>query len=183
MEDNRILELYQKRDETAIDETQKKYGAYLHKIAYNILCDREDSEESVSDTYLAAWNTIPPQEPRYFSVYLSKLTRRISIDRLRKNTAQKRTADTLSLDEMSEAVGREDVAGQVELRQLGEAIGKFLKDQPEETRHVFLCRYYYMDSVRDIAGYLGITESKVKVLLHRTRQSLRAHLEKEGYDI
>ena len=183
MEDNRILELYQKRDETAIDETQKKYGAYLYKIACNILCVREDSEESVSDTYLAAWNTIPPQKPAYFSVYLSKLTRRISIDRLRRNTAEKRTADTLSLDEITERVGTVCVEEQLELKQLGEAIGRFLESQKEETRHVFLCRYYYMDSVRDIAGYLGITESKVKVLLHRTRQSLRTHLEKEGYDV
>ena len=183
MEDNRILELYQKRDETAIEQTQLKYGAYLSKIAYNILCDRQDTEESVSDTYLAAWNTIPPQTPKYFSVYLGKLTRRISIDRLRKNTAQKRTVDTLSLDEISEAVGREDVADRVELRRLGEAIGRFLADQPEETRHVFLCRYYYMDPVRDIAAYCRITESKVKVLLYRTRQSLRAYLEKEGYEV
>ena len=183
MEDNRILELYQKRDETAIDETQKKYGAYLHKIAYNILCDREDTEESVSDTYLAAWNTIPPQEPTYFSVYLSKLTRRISIDRLRRNTAGKRSTDTLSLDEITETVGTSCVEEQVELKRLGASIGKFLESQKEETRHVFLCRYYYMDSVRDIAGYLGITESKVKVLLHRTRQSLRTYLEKEGYDV
>lgn len=183
MEDLHILELYEKRDEGAIRETQKKYGAYLHKIAYNILCDREDSEESVSDTYMAAWNTIPPQKPAYFSVYLSKLTRRISIDRLRRNTAGKRSADTLSLDELSEAVGTSSAEEQLELKQLGEAIGKFLTDQPAETRHVFLCRYYYMDSVRDIAGYLGITESKVKVLLYRTRQSLRTYLQKEGYDL
>lgn len=183
MEDNRILELFEKRDEDAIGQTQKKYGGYLQKIAWNILCDREDAEESVSDTYLAAWNTIPPQKPNYLSVYLSKLTRRISIDRLRKNTAQKRTADTLSLDALSETVGTASVEETLELRQLGESIGKFLQVQSSETRLVFLCRYYYMDSVRDIAGYCGITESKVKVLLYRTRQSLRTYLEKEGYDV
>ena len=183
MEDLRILELYENRDEAAIGETQKKYGAYLNTIARNILSDREDAEESVSDTYLAAWNTIPPQKPNYLSLYLGKLTRRIAIDRLRKNTAGKRSADTMSLDALSETVGTASAEEQLELRQLGVVIGQFLAEQTAETRHVFLCRYYYMDSVRDIARYCGITESKVKVLLHRTRQSLKTCLQKEGYDI
>ena len=185
MEDSRIVELYWQRSEAAIGQTQKKYGSYLTKIACNILLDREDAEESVNDTYLAAWNSIPPQKPGVLSGYLGKLTRRISIDLLRRKTADKRGGGqyTLCLDELQDCAGGTDPEAAAQLDQLAAAIGEFLKVQSPETRQVFLCRYYYMDPIKDIARYCGVTESKVKVLLHRTRQALKTHLEKEGFDL
>lgn len=183
MEDSQIVELYWQRNESAIDHTQNKYGSYLAKIAYNILNDREDSDESVNDTYLAAWNSMPPHKPNVLSTYLGKLTRRISIDLFRKKTAQKRESGqyALSLEELEQCVGSETVDEQLELQLLSESIAEFLRKQPPQTRHVFIGRYYYLDTVKDIARYCRISESKVKVLLFRTRQALRKHLEEEGF--
>lgn len=183
MEDQQIVTLYWQRNETAIDQTQKKYDSYLQKIAWNILNDREDAGESVNDTYLAAWDSIPPNRPKVLSTYLGKLTRRISIDRLRKRTAQKRGSGeyTLCLDELSSCAAPGSPEEQLELQALADSIALFLKDQSREIRQVFIGRYYYMDPVKDIARYCGITEAKVKVLLHRTRQALREHLQKEGF--
>ena len=185
MEDNRIVELYWQRDEAAIAHTQKKYGPYLHKIAWNILSDREDAGESVTDTYLAAWNSIPPQRPGVLATYLGKLTRRISIDRYRKKTADKRGAGeyALCLEELGDYIGKDTTAQQLELQALADSIAAFLRRQNAETRNVFVCRYYYMDSVKDIAAKSRITEAKVKVLLYRTRQALKNHLEEEGFAI
>ena len=185
MEDSRIVELYWQRNEAAIGHTQKKYGSYLLKIACNILVDREDADESVNDTYLAAWDSMPPQKPGVLSSYLGKLTRRISIDLLRRKTADKRGGGqyALCLEELHDCAGGTDPEEAAQLQQLAAAIGAFLKTQSQEARQVFLCRYYYMDAVKDIARYCGMTESKVKVLLHRTRQGLKTHLEKEGFDL
>lgn len=184
MEDKVIVDLYWQRDETAIDHTANKYGNYLAKIAYNILYDREDSSESVNDTYLAAWNSIPPHRPNILSTYLGKLTRRISIDRFRAKTSQKRCAGeyALSLDELRNTLSAGNTTEDtVEAALLAESMEKFLRELSPETRHVFLGRYYFLDSVKEIAAYCRISESKVKVLLHRTRQRLRDHLEKEGF--
>lgn len=183
MEDSQIVALYWQRDEAAIDHTQKKYGKYLAKIAYNILSDREDAGESVNDTYLAAWNSMPPQRPNVLSAYLGKLTRRISIDLFRRKTAEKRSPGTyiLSLEELGECTGESTVDAQIELQLLCDSIEAFLRAQKPEVRRVFIGRYYYLDPVKDIAGYCGITESKVKVLLYRARQALRKHLEEEGF--
>ncbi len=184
MEDAQIVSLYWNRDEAAIDMTDKKYGRYLAKIAFNILADREDSAESVNDTYLAAWNSIPPHKPAVLSAYLGKLTRRISIDLFRKKTSQKRCPGeyTLSLQELEGCISGGDTTEQAfDAQLLAQAIEAYLRSVSEEARNVFLCRYYYLDSVKQIAGYCRISEAKVKVLLHRTRQGLWAQLEKEGF--
>lgn len=184
MDDGSIVQLYWDRDEAAIAQTQKKYGQYLMKIAVNILSDREDSQEGVNDTYLAAWESIPPQRPNVLSTYLGKLTRRICIDLFRKKTSQKRGGGeyALSLEELEDCVGSpESPEKTLEAKLLAQTIADYLQTQSREVRNVFISRYYYMDPVKDIAGYCRISESKVKILLYRARQGLRAHLEKEGF--
>lgn len=183
MEDSQIVSLYWQRSEEAIDHTEKKYGQYLTTIAYNILADREDSHESVNDTYLAAWNSMPPQKPQVLSTYLGKLTRRISIDLFRKRTSQKRGGSeyALSLEELGDCIGSNSTEEALDVQLLSQAIAGFLQTVSPEARNVFLCRYYYLDPVKKIAGYCGISEAKVKILLHRTRQSLWDYLQKEGF--
>lgn len=184
MEDSQIVALYWDRDEAAITQTDKKYGKYLAKIAYNILADREDTQESVNDTYLAAWDSMPPHRPNVLSTYLGKLTRRISIDLFRKKTSQKRCCGeyTLSLEELGDCVsGGDSTQEAVTVTLLAQSIEQYLRSVSREARNVFLCRYYYLDSVKQIAATCGFTESKVKLLLYRTRQGLHNHLEKEGF--
>lgn len=184
MDDCQIVSLYWDRDEAAIDNTAKKYGKYLAKIAYNILADREDSDESVNDTYLAAWNSMPPHRPSLLSAYLGKLTRRISIDRFRKRTSQKRAPGeyALSLQELDGCLsGGNTTEETVDCQLLEQAIEDYLRSISEEARNIFIARYYYLDSVRQIASYCHITESKAKILLHRTRLGLWEHLRKEGF--
>lgn len=186
MQDEKIVELYWQRDESAIRETQEKYENYLYKIAYNILSDKEDSHESVNDTYLAAWNSMPPHKPNVLSTYLGKLTRRISIDIFRKRNRIKRQASeyALSLTELEECIsGDNSPEKDYEAKVLGEVINSFLRTLSVDARNVFIGRYYFLDSVKDVANYCGISESKAKTLLHRTRNSLREYLEKEGFEI
>lgn len=186
MEDARIVSLYWQRDEAAIQETERKYDRYLTKIAYNILSDLEDSRESVNDTYLAAWNSMPPHRPGMLSTYLAKITRRISIDRFRYRTRDKRKASEyeISLSELGDCVsGGNTTEEALNVKLLAEAIGAFLRLQSEETRNVFIGRYYFLDSVKDVAAYCGITESKCKTLLHRTRLALKEYLVKEGFAV
>lgn len=184
MEDETIVSLYWDRDERAIGETEAKYDRYLTKIAYNILNNTEDSRESVNDTYLAAWESMPPHRPSVLSAYLAKLTRRISIDRFRYRTREKRMASeyAVSLSELGDCVsGGNTTEELVNVKLLADTIGIFLRLQTEEVRTVFIGRYYFLDSVREIATYCGMSESKVKSLLHRTRLNLKAYLEKEGF--
>ena len=186
MDDRQIVALYFERDEAAIDMTQKKYGSYLHKIAYNILEDLEDSQESVNDTYLAAWNSIPPHCPEILSTYLGKLTRRISIDIFRKRNRLKRRDSeyALSLSELGESVAAPDSTEEtIQARQLASCISSFLRQLPAESRHAFIGRYYYCDSIRDVAQYCGISEAKTKTLLYRIRCSLKDYLNKEGFTV
>lgn len=186
MEDEAIVSLYWERSEDAIRETEIKYDRYLFKIAQNILNDREDSRESVNDTYLAAWDSMPPHRPGVLSAYLAKLTRRISIDRFRYRTRQKREASeyTISLSELSECVSGDNSAEEiVNAKLLADSIGIYLRTQSDEARTAFLGRYYFLDSVREVAAYCGITESKCKTLLHRTRVGLKEYLRKEGFDL
>lgn len=186
MQDEKIVELYWNRDESAIRETQEKYENYLYKIAFNILSDKEDSHESVNDTYLAAWNSMPPHKPNVLSTYLGKLTRRISIDIFRKRNRIKRQASeyALSLNELEECLSDDNSPEKdYEAQILGEAINTFLRTLSADARNVFIGRYYFLDSVKDVANYCGISESKAKTLLHRTRNSLREYLEKEGFSI
>ena len=186
MEDEKIVSLYWDRDETAIRETEIKYDRYLTKIAYNILADREDSRESVNDTYLAAWNSIPPHRPGVLSAYLAKLTRRISIDRFRYRTRDKRRESeySVSLSELGDCVSGGNTTEEiVNVKLLADAIGIFLRLQSEEARNAFIGRYYFLDSVKEVAAYCGMSESKCKTLLHRTRLGLKDYLRKEGFDV
>lgn len=186
MEDEHIVALYWDRQESAIAETQEKYDRYLTKIANNILANAEDSRESVNDTYLAAWNSMPTHRPSVLSAYLAKLTRRISIDRFRYHSREKRKGSeyALSLDELGGCVsGGNSTEEIVNVRLLADAIGIYLRLQPEENRNVFLGRYYYLDSLREISRYTGMSESKVKTLLYRTRLGLKEYLRKEGFDL
>lgn len=184
MRDDEIVTLYWKRDERAIKETKNEYGRYLFKIANNILADLEDSRESVNDTYLAAWNSIPPQRPSVLSTYLGKLTRRISIDLFRKKNREKRRSSeyALSLNELEECIpGGSMPEDEVEVKLLAKSINDFLRMQPEEARNLFVGRYYFLDSLKDVARYCGMSESKAKSILFRTRCSLKTHLEQEGF--
>ncbi len=185
MQDYEIVELYFARNERAISATDEKYGAYLNKIAYNVTADAEDSKESVNDTYLAAWGAMPPHRPSVLRTFLSKLTRRIAIDRVRKSTRKKRVASQyeLSLNELEGCVSDVDIDDAIDAKMLGEAISTFLRMQSPEARNAFICRYYFLDSIRDTALRLDMSESRLKSLLHRTRNSLREYLAKEGIEV
>lgn len=183
MEDQGIVKLFFDRSEQAIAETDKKYGRYCYTIAYNILSCREDSEESVSDTYLAAWNTIPPRKPNLLNAFLGKITRHISIDRWRRLSTQKRGGKemVLALEELGECVGAQDLEAEISQRELARILNAFLANLPETERNVFLCRYWYLDSIDVIVKITGFSQSKVTSMLHRTRSKLRKKLSEEGY--
>ncbi len=186
MRDEKIIDLYWERNERAITQTEEKYGRYLTKIAYNILADEEDSKESVNDTYLAAWNSMPPQRPTALSAYLGKITRQISIDIFRKRNREKRRLSefAVSYDEISEVLSAGDMTEeQVQAKLLGEAINKFLQGQPKEVRNLFIGRYYFLDPLKEAAKYCGMSEGKAKSVLFRTRSLLKEYLQKEGFDI
>ena len=184
MNDETIVELYWQRQERAITETQKKYGPYLHQIANNILQNREDSQESVNDTYLAAWNSMPPHRPAILQAFLGKLTRRISIDRWRSLTSRKRGGGNMDLayEELSDCIpARSDPVAQLEAKELALAINRFLETLPEVQRQVFLMRYFRMEPIGRIVQTTGHSEANVKTMLHRVRNRLREFLQKEGY--
>lgn len=186
MEDEKIIELYWQRQEQALTETEKKYAPYLTKIAWNILADRGDCEESVNDTYLAAWNSMPPHRPAVLSTFLGKLTRRISIDRWRQHRAEKRKPSeyALSLTELEDCIPCESTPeAELDMKLLGDAISRFLLAQPREARTLFVARYYFLDSLKEAARYCGMTESKAKSMLFRTRRGLREQLRKEGFSL
>ena len=183
MEDQGIVELFFDRSEQAIVETDKKYGGYCYTIAYNILASREDSEESVSDTYFSAWNTIPPRKPTLLQAFLGKITRHISIDRWRKQSAQKRGGKEmiLALEELGECVDTRGMEAEITSRELTRVLNGFLASLAETERNVFLCRYWYLDSIEAIVHTTGFTQSKVTSMLHRLRGKLRKKLSEEGY--
>lgn len=185
MEDQGIVELFYDRSEQAIVETDKKYGGYCYTIAYNILASREDSEESVSDTYFSAWNTIPPRKPTLLQAFLGKITRHISIDRWRKQSAQKRGGKelTLALEELGECVDTRGMEAEITHRELSRVLNGFLASLSETERNVFLCRYWYMDTIETIAKITGFSQSKVTSMLHRSRGKLRTKLAEEGYRV
>ena len=186
MRDQEIVDLYWDRNEDAIHRTQMKYGAYLSKVSYNILADLEDSKECVNDTYLAAWNSMPTNRPNNLATYLGKITRQISIDVFRKKHRKKRYASefAISLDELGDSF-TDGVTSEQELdaKFLDAAINRFVCALPELTQRAFVGRYYFFDSLKDIASYCGSTEGKVKVLLFRTRQKLKLYLKKEGFEV
>ena len=184
MNDKSIIDLYFSRDEEAITQTDKKYGRYCYSIAYNILTNKEDAEESVSDTYMTAWRAIPPRRPSVLSTFLGKITRHISIDRWRKLSAYKRGGGeiTLALEELGDCVaGKHNVEMEYERKELIRAYVTFLDALSVTERRVFLRRYWYVDSIETIAKEFGFSQSKVKTMLHRTRAKLRKQLAEEGF--
>lgn len=183
MDDQQIIELYWNRSDEAIAQTQKKYGRLCYKIAYNILGSHQDSEECVNDTYLRAWDVIPPKRPQKLSAFLCRITRNQALKRYESNTAEKRGGGqvTLALEELAGCIPDADSLTHItEQRELTRQLNEFLSKLPTETRGIFLRRYWGLESVRDIARTLGLGESKVKVTLHRTRKKLKAYLEQEG---
>ncbi len=183
MDDKTIVELYLDRNEAAITETDKKYGRYCHYIALNILASEQDSEECVNDTYLAAWNAMPPHKPQRLSTFLGKLTRNISLSRYRRDHAEKRVPATeLILEEALELIpDGGDTSSDSEAISL--ALSDFLGTLTKRQRIIFLRRYYYMCGISEIADSLSLSESNVKTILSRIRKNLRAYLEKEGISI
>lgn len=183
MDDISIVKLYFARSEQAIQGTDSKYGGYCYSIAYHILANPEDSEESVSDTYLSARNTIPPRRPNLLAPFLGKIVRNISIDRWRKNGALKRGGGEmpLALEELQECVASEEnLEARYEQKELVRQVRDFLAGLPDTERRVFVCRYWYLDSTADIGKRFGFSESKVSSMLHRIRCRLEKHLKREG---
>lgn len=186
MEDNKIIELYWQRDETAINKTEEKYGNYLTKIAFNILLDAEDCKECVNDTFYYAWKSIPPNKPEKLAFYLGRITRNLAINKLREKNAVMRKSDryAVSLSELDECIPSENLLDEkIDEESLAELIGKYLNTVSDEARICFVRKYFNMDSIKDIAGLYNMSESKLKSLLHRTRKGLKKFLEKEGYEL
>lgn len=182
MDDRHVVALFLRRAETAIDVLAARYGKRLHRMALNILGDREDAEECVNDTYLAVWNTIPPNEPEPLSAYVLRIGRNTALKRLRGNMAQKRNSTyDLSLEELSGCIGGGDLNEALDARALGQAIDTFLDTLPKENRILFVRRYWFGDSVRSIAQATGLTENTVSVRLNRTRGKLKDYLTQEGF--
>lgn len=182
MEDDGIIALYWKRSEQAIQETDRKYGHYCFQIAQNILENREDSEEAVSDTYMTAWKSIPPTRPNMLSAFLGKITRHISLSTWRKRTAEKRGAGETSvvLEELEECLASsETVETVVHAEELRKGLNCFVQNLPEKERKIFVSRYWYLRSVKYISERTGLSESNVKTMLFRIRGKLRKFLKEE----
>ena len=181
IDDIKIIDLYFERNERAIKETDIKYGKLCHKIAYNVLNNRQDSEECVNTTYLEVWNRIPPTRSAKFKAYISIIVRDISIDKLRHLTAKKRSADmVMALDELTEVLPDERHAPGRNDEEIGKLIRIFLRKQKEEVQRVFVLKYFYFESNRSIAEKYGFTERKVTNMLARTRNKLKKYLIEEG---
>lgn len=184
MEDSQIIELYWQRDTDAIAETDRKYGAYCFTIARNILHSREDSEECVNDTWLKAWNAIPPQKPGKLRMFLAKITRNLSFNRYQARTADKRGGGQIVyvLEELAECLASEsDVADAYQLKELEQCIRLFVRGLPARDGNVFVRRYFFTEPVAEIAGRYGLTPNHVMVILSRTRKKLKTHLIKVGF--
>ena len=181
MEDIQIVMLYFDRNESAISESDQKYGKILRALSLSYLSSREDAEECVNDTYLDAWNTIPPQRPIYLGAYLSKITRHISIDRFRRDHRAKRGGMGTLTEELTDCIPDTSLSPLEELenQRLGIAINRFLSQLPTEKRVMFVQRYFFAKPISEIADVLGLSDSNVKVTLHRLREGLRHSLEKE----
>lgn len=182
LNDEAILELFFLRDQSAIAAVQQKYGPKLRRLAENLLFNPEDAEECVSDACLAAWNTVPPQRPEHLFAYLAKLCRCSALDRLDSRTAKKRTAEVVELTQELELC-IPDPAARVGESELGAALNTFVGTLPEEKRLIFLRRYWYGDTVKEIAKRYGLGVSKVKTTLLRVRNELRTFLSKEGFTL
>lgn len=182
MEDQKILDLFFRRFQQAIAETDRKYGSYLYTISYNILSDREDSKECVNDTYLGAWNAIPPKRPGVLGAFLGKMARYISIDRWRKRNAKQRGGGEIlrSLEELQECIAAADPEQELDRLELARVFREFLSSLSEPERNVFLSRYWYLESVQAISQASGFSQSKIHSMLHRLRGRLAKKLREEG---
>lgn len=185
MEDSEIIELFWRRSQQAIVETDGKYGGRLQSLSMNILHDREDAEECVNDTYHATWNTLPPERPNYFFAYLAKLARNFSFGKYDYYHAKKRNVTVVELsDEIENCIpSPDDFEQKMDSEEIGRVISEFLYMQSVEMRAVFVRRYWYMESIKEISRIFQISESKVKSILFRMRNKLRDYLEKEGVDL
>lgn len=184
MEDKEIVDLYFKRDEQAIRETEQKYGQYCFTVAYRILYENRDSEECVSDTWLQAWNTIPPQRPSLLKYYLAKITRYFAVNRLRTRTRQKRSGNEadIALEELEAVLSDgNDPEKEYDRNELIRVLNRFLKIQKAQDRDLFIRRYFYAEPVKEIAERYGMRENAVSLRLSRTREKLKETLRKEGY--
>lgn len=185
MNDVEIVRLYWERDESALRETELKYQNYLMKIAVNILNDREDGREAVNDTYLKAWNAMPPHKPDPLSLFLGRITRQLSIDKWRGKHREKRGGSeySLSLEELNDCTGGETPEESFELTRLASAISEYLRAVSEEKRNVFVWRYYFCEPIKEISERRGVSEEKIKSMLYRMRADLKQYLEKEGFAV
>ena len=184
MEDAKIIALFWDRDEQAVCQTDKVYGRKLFSLACNILRRKEDAEESVSDTYMEAWKSIPPHRPKYLYAFLAAICRHVSFNRLDWNLAAKRNAEVVSLtQEMEACIPDERQDAQMDRQELRQTLERFLDSLSKENRLIFLRRYLYADTVAQIAARYGFSESKVKTQLHRTRTKLYTYLTEEGIEL
>jgi len=185
MNDSEIIRLYFERNESAITETQKNYGRYLKRIAFNILGNNSDCEECLNDTYFCIWNKIPPAIPENFTAFAAKIVREKAIDIYRKKSSLKRTGNfAASLDELSDCIpGNFNTDAQVDSKELGNKISEFLKEQASENCDIFMKRYFYCYSLKEIADFHQISITSLKSKLHRMRKGLKKYLEKEGFDV
>ncbi len=181
MNDHEIIELYFSRDEEAIKQTDLKYGRLCRQISYNILNNQEDAEECVHDAYIGVWNAIPPTRPNHLLSFICKITRNQSLKRLESMTRQKRSQGILvSLDELAEILPDESVADGANDEEIGKLISDFLRSEKEDVRNVFIRKYFFFDSIGEIAKRYDFTESKVKNMLYRTRMKLKDFLIRQG---
>lgn len=186
MDDKEIVRLFFERNEAAIKAASEKYRSYCMKIAENITRSREDAEECINDMLMRAWESIPPNAPEVLSTYLGKLTRNIAINRRKRQMTEKRGKGEAAsvFEELSEMIrGGENVEQEFDRRELSRQINEFLEGLPEHKRSIFICRYWYCESVKTIAAEWGLSETSVSVTLHRLREKLRVYLRKRGYDI
>ncbi len=183
MEDNKIIELYWARSQQAISESEGKYGAYCRAIARGILSLEEDAEECVNDTWLHAWNAMPPQRPNILSAFFGKLTRNLSLDRWRRERAAKRGGSQVevALHELEDCLpDRRGPEEHLDASETAGVISAFLRAQPELDRRLFVRRYFHMDSLAELGARFGLTQGQIKSRLHRTRLKLKLALEQEG---
>lgn len=186
MDDESIVQLYWDRNESAISESSKKYGAYCASIAHNILPNMADAEECVNDTWFHAWSAMPPHRPSILATFLGKITRNLSFDRYKKLHREKRGGNNIdaALDELAECVsGVDDTERRWEEKELKEEINRFLSSLSEDKRYIFILRYWYVDSIAEIAKRMDISENNVSVTLSRIRTKLRARLIERGFDV
>lgn len=186
MDDNDIIRLYWDRNDMAIQATSEKYGCYCRAIARNILCSDEDAEECVNDAYLNAWNAMPEHWPEQLAAFLGKITRNLAFNRYRHSRALKRGGGetALALDELADCVsGDNGIEQEFDRRELVKAVNLFVRGLSEQKRYIFVRRYWYADSVSEIAGDMGMRQGSVSKTLERIRKQLKAYLTERGYEL